>query len=174
MRPGGFGLFGSRRPRDPERARKTAKILLIAGVVVALAWIVSIVVSRSGSPPQTHPCAVPKGATAGTETPPGNIPKLVEPLGTPDVSFTQQRNGQTAYVYCYNRVSEEQAQAALKYVAGLGYDPGNDGTAHQASFTSSTAIPYGISLFVTEGLDLAHAGTGSGGLAVTWVDEAPK
>ena len=175
MRPGGFGFFGPRRPRDPERSRRTSRILLIAGAVLALATVIQfVIVSRGSKPaPATHQCELPKGATPGTETPAGNLPKLFAPLGPPDLTFTQHKNGETAYVFCYNRVSEDQAQAAQAYIVGLGYRASGNSGPQQASYTAPDAQPYGISLFVTEGLDLEHAGTGSGGLAVTWVDEEP-
>jgi hypothetical protein len=178
VRPGGFGLFGPRRPRDPERARKTAKILLVAGAVLAVGTVVQfVVVSRSSNTPvsTTHNCIVPKGATAGTEPPPGNIPELVGPLGAPDASYTARSNSQTSYVYCYNSVSEQQVQAALQYVKGLGYQTVDTGNPSQSvGFTSATAVPHGILLQVADSLDLAHAGTGSGHFAVTWIDALPK
>lgn len=178
MRPGGFGLFGARRPRDPERARRTAKILLVAGAVLAAGTIIQfVIVGRNTNQPvaTTHNCVVPKGATAGTEPPPGNIPKLVEPLGTPDASYTATSNSQTSYVYCYNSVSEQQVQAALQYVKGLGYQTVDTGNPSDSiGFTSDTAVPHGILMQVADSLDLAHAGSGSGHFAVTWIDALPK
>jgi hypothetical protein len=171
------GLFGPRRPRDPERSRRTAKILLIAGVAIAVVWVGLLFLPGGGSKPtqHTHDCAVPKGATAGTELPPGNVPKLVAPLGPPDVSYTATTNHQTSYVYCYNDVTEAQAQAALQYVRSLGYQSVDTGDpAQSVGFTSDSAVPRGILLQVSDGLDLSHPGTGSGHLAVTWIDELPK
>ncbi|TAM90362.1 MAG: hypothetical protein EPN43_05780 [Jatrophihabitans sp.] len=176
MRPGGFGLFGPRRRRDPERGRRTAKILLVAGAVLAAATVVQfVIVSRTSAPaPHAHDCSVPAGAEPGAGTPPGNIPALVAPLGTPAAAYTHTTKGQTVHVFCWNEVSEPRAQAALTAVVKLGYLPADEGDpVHTATFTSDTAVPYAIRLDVSDGLDLAHAGTGSGHLAISWIDHAP-
>ena len=88
--------------RPPGEPRWTLpRVLFIAGVVVAIAAVVSWVTvdTNNGGGNSASGCHVPAHAKAGTQPLPTLISTLATPLGAPDASFTEDSGGVTVYGY---------------------------------------------------------------------------
>jgi hypothetical protein len=132
-------------------------------------------VGTSSSGPPQGTCRVPSGASAGTETPPGVVARVLSSLGRADVTFTRTSGGTTVYVYCYDAIDGGQLGAVSTLLSGASYTktPGQDAT-QQVVFQHEGKTPYGIALTVTGTLNASQPGSGDhGGLSVTWVDTNP-
>lgn len=161
--------------RPPGESRWNApRILFVAGVLVAIAAVVSWVVSSSsgGSGPGGA-CRVPAHASAGTEPMPALVATVATPIGAPDAAFTQRSAGVTVYGLCYDVVDGSAVASAVATLRAQPYDvaPGSNPT-QQLNFTGAGLRPYGVSLSVGGTLDVSHPVAGTqGSLSIVWTDQ---
>jgi hypothetical protein len=149
------------------------RVLFIAGVVVAVAAVISwVTVGTNNGGDGSAACRVPKHATAGTQPLPTLIAALATPLGAPDATFTEQSGGVTVYGYCFDIVDGGKLAATVDQMRQLNYAmaPGQNPT-EQLNFTDKTQTPAAVSLSVGGDLDVSHPVPGTkGALSIVWTD----
>lgn len=160
----------TRPPGEPRW--NLPKVLLIAGLVVAIVAVISWVSVGSKGDGGPGGCRVPEHASAGTETLPALIATLATPLGAPDASFTEKSDGVTVYGYCYDVVDGSDVAATLTQLRQQRYDtsPGQNPT-EQLNFTAKDQSPAAVSVSVGGDLDVSHPVPGTkGALSIVWTD----
>jgi len=160
--------------RPPGEPRWTLpRVLFIAGVVVAIAAIVSWVTVDTNSGSDTASgCHVPAHAKPGTQPLPTLIATLAAPFGSPDASFTEDSGGVTVYGYCFDVVDGSVVATTVDQLRQLKYDasPGQNPT-QQLNFTAKDEIPAAVSVSVGGDLDISHPVAGTkGALSIVWTD----
>jgi hypothetical protein len=159
-----------------------SRVLLIAGIVVAIIAVVSwlTVGSESGGGNSHHAtpggnCRLPHHAKSGTEPAPALVATIATAFGAPDVRFTETSGSTTVYGYCFDLVDGKKLATALSILHQQPYNaaPGHDPT-HQINFTKKGETPYGVSLSVGGGLDVRHPVDDTHGpLSIVWTDRKP-
>lgn len=160
--------------RPPGEPRWTLpRVLFIAGVVVAVAAIVSwVTVDTNGGGETASGCHVPAHAKPGTQPLPTLIATLATPLGPPDASFTEDSGGVTVYGYCFDVVDGSVIATTVGQLRQLDYDasPGQNPT-EQINFAAKGKDPAAVSVSVGGDLDVSHPVAGTkGALSIVWTD----
>jgi hypothetical protein len=173
---GGAVRIDRRTLRPPGQSRwSSSRLLFLAGVVVAIAAIVSWLVVGNGDGSTDAgggACRVPAHATRGTEPAPDLVTTVTAPLGGPDVTFTQTSAGVTVYGYCYDVVGGDTLASTLALLRQQPYTsaPGSNPT-QQLNFTATGLTPYGVSVSVGGDLDVSRPTSGTyGSVSIVWTD----
>lgn len=169
MRPG----------KPPDHRDNRARLLFLLALAVGAVAIIGTLVTRGGGngSSQQNPggCRVPAGALAGTEAPPTLVAQLVDALPAPDVRFTHEISGSTAYDYCWDIVHGDQLIDVVHTLQAAGYTATTErNPIGQVLYRAEGHRPYGVSLTVTGSLDVSDpASDQTGGLSIVWVDAKP-